>query len=87
MAEGAHTYDEVELLGARAILCDFCQADFPSYDPTYFGRPLGTRVGMDIQLIRRIHEPCAGIDKYCPECRRRLAFLRFVQQARATAAA
>jgi len=87
LAEGQHTYDEVEVLGARAVLCNFCQADFSSYDPTYFGRPLGAPVGRDMQLVRRISEPRASVDKFCPQCRRRLAFLRFVQAARASAAA
>ena len=43
LAEGRHTYDEIETLGARAVLCDFCQSDFSSYDPTYFGLPGGAQ--------------------------------------------
>jgi hypothetical protein len=87
LAAGEHTYDEVELLGARAVLCDFCRADFSSYDPTYFGRPLGKPIGRHIQLVRALSDPQPGRDKYCPICQRRLAFLLFVQQARATGTA
>jgi hypothetical protein len=88
LAEARHTYDEVETLGARAVLCDFCQSDFSSYDPTYFGLPHGTPLGRPhIQFVRRIQDPRANTDKFCPRCQRRLAFLRFVAQARAVAAA
>lgn len=88
LAEGRHTYEEVETLGARAVLCDFCQSDFSSYDPRYFGRPPGTRLGRGyMQVLRTIDDPRPGRDKFCPQCRRRLAFLRFVAQARAVAAA
>src|SRR5262245_56304310 len=85
LAEGEHTYDEVAVLGARAVLCDFCQVDFASSDPTCLGRARGRPLGRDIQRIRAIAEPHATIDKFCPECRRRLAFLRFVVEARAAA--
>ena len=88
LAEGRHTYDEVETLGARVVLCDFCQSDFSSYDPTYFGLPAGARVGRpDMQLVRPILDPRPAVDKYCPQCQHRLAFVRFVAQARAVAAA
>src|SRR4051812_18768467 len=30
LAAGEHEYAEVEVLGARAVLCDFCQGDFSS---------------------------------------------------------
>lgn len=52
LAERRHTYDELETLGARVILCNFCQSDFSSYDPTYFGLPRGTRIGRaHMQLV------------------------------------
>jgi len=83
--ENAHTYDEVELLGSQAVLCDFCQVDFDSYDPAYFGRPRGASVGTGMQFIREIRDPRPGVDAYCPTCQRRLAFLRFLAEARAAA--
>jgi hypothetical protein len=88
LAECRHTYDEVETLGARVVLCDFCQSDFSSYDPRYFGLAANARIGRpDMQLVRTIHDPQPGIDKFCPQCQYRLAFLRFVAQARAVGAA
>jgi hypothetical protein len=87
LADGEHTYDEVTVLGVKAVLCDFCQVDFSSYAPTYFGRPLGRPVGGDMQLVRGVQDPRPAIDKFCPVCQRRLAFLRFVVEARAVAAA
>jgi hypothetical protein len=87
LAERRHTYDEVETLGARVVLCDFCQSDFSSYDPTYFGLPPRTMIGRPhMTFVRRLDAPHSAVDKYCPECRHRLAFLRFVQQARDVAA-
>lgn len=86
LAAGRHTYDEVEVLGTYAVLCNFCQADFLSYDPTYFGRPLGRLVDGDIRYVRRYSDPRCTIDKYCPACDRRLAFLHFVERARDVAA-
>ena len=88
LAEGRHTYDEVETLGARAVLCDFRQSDFSSFDPAYFGRPAGTTMGHPhIQFVRTIRDPRPSVDKFCPQCQHRLAFLRFVMQARDAAAA
>ena len=86
---GRHTYDEVEHLGSRAVLCDFCQADFTSYDPTYFGRKRGERVGLGhgMELVRRLENPMPVRDKVCPQCKHRLAFLRFVMEARAASTA
>jgi hypothetical protein len=83
LAEGLHTYDEVETLGARIVLCDFCQSDFSSFDPTYFGRPTGTPLGRPhIRFMRTIRDPRPSVDKFCPQCEQRLAFLRFVVQTR-----
>ena len=45
---GIHTYAEYRIFGdLTLVLCDFCQCDFSSYDPTFFGLPRGTRVGME----------------------------------------
>jgi hypothetical protein len=56
LEEGRHAYDEVELLGRHAILCDLCQADFSSYDPEYFGRKR-PRLHRDMRFIRRLADP------------------------------
>lgn len=79
-----HDYAEYELyFGQRLILCDFCQVDFSSYDPTYFGFSLGTRLGLnDFQFIREITDVELRKDKCCPECGQRLPFLKFVEACR-----
>jgi ribosomal protein L37AE/L43A len=82
LRSGQHTYDEVEMLGAPIVLCNFCQVDFTSYDPTYFGRPLGRSLGLPTNLIRPVRKPRVEHDKVCPQCKRRLAFLRYVIQVR-----
>ena len=80
---GKHTYAEYEVFpGVRAVFCNFCDVDFGSYDQTFFGLPRGKRVDYGcMQFVRKV-APVIGKDKYCPECRRRLAFLRFVVEAR-----
>lgn len=58
------------------------QADFTSYDPTYLGQPAGRRLQIPHPLIRHVEAPRIESDKVCPQCNRRLAFLRFVVQMR-----
>ncbi|MBX2842903.1 MAG: hypothetical protein KTR26_14125 [Flammeovirgaceae bacterium] len=76
-----HKYAEYELyFGQRLILCNFCDVDFGSFDPTYFGFPPGTKVGIgDFHFIREISDKELRKDKYCPECGYRLSFLKFVE--------
>ena len=83
---GKHTYSEWRIFGDLSlVLCDFCSLDFSSYDPTFFGLPRGTRVGMDAprgwEFVREI-PPVITKDKCCPQCGYRLPFLEFVAHAR-----
>lgn len=81
---GRHTYAEFRVFGdLTLVLCDFHQVDFGSYDPTYFGLPKNARIGFQkMQFVRSIDDIQITKDKYCPECKRRLAFLKFLEQAR-----
>jgi hypothetical protein len=81
---GRHTYAEYRIFGdLTLVLCDFHQVDFGSYDPAYFGLPKNTRIGFQkMQYVRSVEEIRITKDKYCPECDRRLAFLKFLEQAR-----
>lgn len=82
--EGKHTFAEYRIFGSLSlVLCDFCQVDFGSYDPTYFGLPATARIGFGhMSLIRDYQPPQQTFDKVCPECHRRLSFLQFVSNAR-----
>jgi hypothetical protein len=61
----------------------FCQVDFGSYDPTFFGLPKDARIGYGkMQFVRVVEDVHIGKDKYCPECGYRLAFLEFLEKAR-----
>src|SRR4028119_1295081 len=73
----SHDYTEYETyFGQRLILCDFCDVDFGSYDPTYFGFPKDRRLGLEEwNFIRDISDKELRPDKYCPECKHRLPFL------------
>jgi hypothetical protein len=83
--EGYHSYSEYEVFpGLYLTLCNFCDADFASYDSTYFGLPRGTRVGIGrMKFVRQLNNVSRGKDKFCPACNHRLTFLRFVSHARA----
>jgi hypothetical protein len=81
---GKHTYAEMRIFGELTlILCDFCQVDFGSFDPAFFGLSKDARIGYDKMLyLRTVEKVVIGKDKYCPQCEFRLPFLEFVQQAR-----
>ena len=82
---GKHTYAEYEVFpGLSLILCNFCQVDFTSYDPQYFGLAPRTKIGLSgsMRFVRDIHPTEVDRDKYCEQCGRRLRFLRFVSDAR-----
>ena len=82
--EGKHTYAEMRIFGdLTLVLCNFCQVDFGSTDPEFFGLPGNARIGYDkMQFVRDIQDVSITKDKVCPECQHRLPFLRFVQRAR-----
>lgn len=81
---GVHTYAEYRIFGdLTLVLCNFCQVDFSSYDPTYFGLSPGKRVGMEYgwQFVRDV-SPQIVKDKCCSKCGYRLPFLEFIIRAR-----
>jgi hypothetical protein len=82
---GQHTYSEWRIFGELTlVLCDFCSSDFGSYDPTFFGLPRGTRVGMESRGWSFVREvpPVVIRDKCCSQCGYRLGFLEFVARSR-----
>jgi hypothetical protein len=83
--EGKHTYAELKLFGATIVLCDFCQADFDSYAPSYFRRTGRPRFSRQMSILDEVTQPTISKDKYCPNCHRRLAFFRFLARALETA--
>jgi hypothetical protein len=78
------TYTEYEVyFKHRLVLCNFCEVDFGSYKPEYFGFPGNKRVGLqDFNFIRQVTDKSLQVDKFCPECEKRLAFLKFVSLCR-----
>lgn len=83
LAQRRHSYAEMRIFGVNIVLCNFCRVDFSSYDPTYFGLAPGTRSERDMVFVGDVLNPQPTKDKYCPNCGRRLAFLRFVAEVRA----
>jgi hypothetical protein len=82
---GEYTYAEYRIFrDLSLVLCSFCQWDFSSYDPTFFGLPRGTWVGMESRrwtFVREV-QPVITKDKCCAHCGYRLPFLEFVARAR-----
>lgn len=81
---GKHTYAEMRVFGdLTLVLCNFCQVDFGSYNPTFFGLPEDSRIGYEkMQFLRSVEDVFIGKDKYCPHCKHRRAFLEFVKNVR-----
>ncbi len=84
-----YTHDSVEFNVYRLFekyevtLCGFCAVDFGSYDPTYFGFPRNKNIGYEkMQFISAVREPKVGKDKYCPACKERLSFTKFLFRVR-----
>lgn len=84
LREGRHTYQIMRILGGsfEVLLCNFCMVDFGSTDPTYFGLPQGTQIGLETMEFVRAVPGTLGKDMFCPDCNRRLAFLRLVAESR-----
>jgi len=80
---GEHKYHVFSLWGQELVLCDFCDADFGSYYPDYFGLPEGPLPDYPLQLVRQVETPVLSKDLYCSHCKHRLAFLDFLSKVRA----
>ena len=84
--DGMHTYAEYRIFADLSlVLCNFCQCDFSSYDPSFFGLPRGTPVGMERprgwEFVREV-QPVITKDKCCTRCGHRLPFLEFFSHAK-----
>ncbi len=79
-----HEYTEFEAyFGQPVILCDFCVADFASYDPAYFGFSKGRKISSsDWTFVRRIIDIQLAPQHYCPNCSHLLSFMTFVEGCR-----
>lgn len=55
LAAREHTYHEFRAFGYKIIHCNFCDADFGSYYPSYFGLPdRGKLIGEVLDFVREI---------------------------------
>ena len=84
-ARGRHTYSEWQIfpdLPDRLVLCEFCEADFPSYDAAYFGIRAEVEPGQYRKFVRARTDVAPLEDWVCPECVRRQGFVDFVARAR-----
>lgn len=80
---GRHTFAEMRIFGdLSVVLCSFCQVDFGSFDPVFFGLPCDAEIGFEKMQFVRDAPVLIGKDKCCPRCNLRLTFLKFVIAAR-----
>jgi hypothetical protein len=79
-----HEYSWFRIFGKDILLCDFCSADFPSYDPRYFGVAEDECKGFSYPMELIKEEKAGKIQKdfYCGKCQHRLAFIEFLIAAR-----
>ena len=83
---GEHEYHSFTLFGHPVVLCDFCDADFGSYYPSYLGLPGEVPgdypLGYPLELVQKVEPACRGEDWYCESCRYRGDFLAFLSAVR-----
>src|SRR5882724_11749050 len=62
---GTHTYAEMRIFGELTlVLCNFCQVDFGSFHPEYFGLPTAAVIGYEkMQFLRTVDDVRIGKDK------------------------
>ncbi len=82
LAKGEHTYSLFTIYGQKLVLCDFCDADFDSYDHDYFGLPERSANNYPLKHISNLDSPKSSEDSFCKKCDRRLAFLGFLKNIR-----
>ena len=71
-------YNELHL-----TLCNFCDVDFSSYDPNYFGFKKDFKLNLkSFELIREIENPEISKDKFCKKCNHKIKFLNFIRDLR-----
>jgi hypothetical protein len=85
--EKKHIYAKFEVYGSKLILCNFCDVDFSSFHPSFWGFSAKEKIGYgskDFHKIEEIPYEKLGIgkDKFCPFCYARLTFLRALVKTR-----
>jgi hypothetical protein len=84
---GEHSYAEFAVYGTELVLCDFCDVDFSSYHPEFWGFARGKTLGYGSDGFRKLRElPREQLSiakgKYCPTCKARSTFLEALVEVR-----
>ena len=80
--QGYHKYNLFSIWDEELVLCDFCDADFDSYYPEYFGLKKDVHIEYPLKFVSEVEKPALSIDLYCPTCKHRLVFLEFIAKVR-----
>lgn len=75
--EKEHEYNWYEVFGQEVILCDFCDVDFGSYNPSHFSLSRTISYSRDLKFLALVKEPKIEPDFHCDVCRHRLKFINF----------
>jgi hypothetical protein len=67
--QGEHRYYIFQLFGGD-VLCDFCDVDMPSVDPTYLGFPANFKwdPAFDLEPWTPVEHPQIRIELACSKC-------------------
>jgi hypothetical protein len=80
---GRHTYSQMRVCDFILTLRDFCQVDFGSLRPEFFGLSKNERIGYEkMQFVRDVKDTSIRKDKVCVRCGYRLSFLKFIAEIR-----
>lgn len=79
-----HIYRTYEIYkGLTLTLCDFCDVDFGSHKPEYFGFTNGHRIGLqNFNFIKELKNPQITKAKFCNQCLAKHSFLKFIANIR-----
>jgi hypothetical protein len=84
-----HKYAKFEVYGSILTLCNFCDVDFSSYAPSFWGLKTQQRPGYGSPGFRKISEiPHDKLSikkgKFCPHCNARLTLINAKIKAQTT---
>jgi hypothetical protein len=83
---GEHHYAWLRLGERHVLLCSFCQEDFGSDEPTWWQADMRARPGCEnLEYVHAVAPQPTVRDKFCDQCGKRLAYLKFIQSAGAHA--
>jgi hypothetical protein len=80
---GEHHYALLRIGERQVLLCSFCQEDFGSDEPTWWRADMRAQPGCEkLEYLHAVDQQSTVRDKFCDQCGKRLAYLKFMQSTR-----